>query len=319
MKRKIHNRDFQANERRRCAAFTLIELMVAVALMSFIVLGLLAMFTQTQRAFRASITQTDVLESGRIATDMIVRELSQISASDRAYTTNFFAEVLTTFNQPLTQGLPGTTRGGPGTEDQRTNLVQRIFFLTQSNQTWLGIGYTVVPDYANAGVGTLYRFSTNHNNYTATNISGEFLAATLNNLNQISLTNLNRISDGVVHFRVRAFATNGYPILYDGIRTNAIFRTNSFYTGNMRLRNAAANIPLAFVPDQVDYYFMSNALPAYLELELGILEPHILDRFKAIGSSNPLAQRRYLSNHVAQVHLFRQRIPVRTVDFSAYQ
>src|SRR5204863_4219055 len=81
----------------RFAAFTLIELMVAVALMSFIILGLLAMFTQTQRAFRASMTQTDVLESGRIATDMIVRELAQISASDRPYTTNFFAEVLKTF------------------------------------------------------------------------------------------------------------------------------------------------------------------------------------------------------------------------------
>ena len=295
----------------RSTAFTLIELMVAVALMSFIILGLLAMFTQTQRAFRASMTQTDVLESGRIATDMIVRELAQISASDRPYTTNFFAEVLKTFNQPLTQGLPGTTRGAPGTEDQRTNLVQRIFFLTQSNQTWLGIGYTVVPDYANAGVGTLYRFSTNHNNYTATNMSGEFQAA--------GLTNMNRISDGVVHFRVRAFATNGYPILYDGIRTNAIFRTNSFYNGYMKMRNAAASVPLALAPDQVDYYFMSNALPAYLELELGIIEPHILDRFKAIGSANAQAQRRYLSNHVAQVHLFRQRIPVRTVDFSAYQ
>ena len=40
----------------RCSAFTLIEIMVAVALMSLIVLGLLAMFNQTQRAFRASGT-----------------------------------------------------------------------------------------------------------------------------------------------------------------------------------------------------------------------------------------------------------------------
>ena len=78
-------------------------------------------------------------------------------------------------------------------------------------------------------------------------------------------------------------------------------------------------MPLPGVPDVTDYYFMSNALPAYLELEVGILEPHILERFKAIGNGNPVAQQRYLSNHVAQVHIFRQRIPVRTVDFSAYQ
>jgi len=71
------------------------------------------------------------------------------------------------------------------------------------------------------------------------------------------------------------------------------------------------------------------AVPAYLELEVGFLEPHILDRYKAIasgfvpGTPPPQAiinaQRNYLSNHVAQVHLFRQRIPVRNVDFAAYQ
>src|SRR5439155_24110359 len=67
------------------AAFTLVELLVAVALMSFIVLGLLAMFSQTQRAFRASMTQTDVLESGRIFTDMMARELGQLAPMDRPF------------------------------------------------------------------------------------------------------------------------------------------------------------------------------------------------------------------------------------------
>ena len=37
-------------------AFTLLEILVAVALLSFIVLGLFAMFNQTQRAFRQSMT-----------------------------------------------------------------------------------------------------------------------------------------------------------------------------------------------------------------------------------------------------------------------
>ena len=51
--------------RLRRGAFTLIEIMVTVALLSFIILGLMAMFHQTQRAFRNSITQTDVLEGAR--------------------------------------------------------------------------------------------------------------------------------------------------------------------------------------------------------------------------------------------------------------
>jgi hypothetical protein len=31
------------------------------------------------------------------------------------------------------------------------------------------------------------------------------------------------------------------------------------------------------------------------------------------------AQRSYLSNHVSEVHLFRQRIPIRNVDYTAYK
>jgi hypothetical protein len=61
---------------------------------------------------------------------------------------------------------------------------------------------------------------------------------------------------------------------------------------------------------------MSNAVPAYLELELGILEPQVLQKYRSIPLGPPARQ--YLSNHVAQVHIFRQRIPVRNVDLSAY-
>src|SRR6266404_4392863 len=100
----------------RSNAFTLIELMVAVGLMSFIVLGLLAMFSQTQRAFRASMTQTDVLESGRIFTDMMARELGQLAPMDRPTNINLFVKLSTNFNQPLLQGMPGTTYGQPGTQ-----------------------------------------------------------------------------------------------------------------------------------------------------------------------------------------------------------
>jgi len=292
------------------AAFSLIELMVAVSLMTLIVLGLVVMFAQTQKAFRTSMTQTDMLEAGRIQIDMMARELSQIAPSGRAFTTNLFVQLSSRFNPPLLQGMPGTTKGGPGTQDQRTNIVQSIFFLSQNNQNWTGTGYVVIPD-SGAGVGTLYRFYTNHGIYTATNMSSEFLNA--------QIAGLNRISDGVVHLRLRAFATNGYPILWDGFRTNGIFRTNAFSTGTLRVRNTLAYNPLPSVPDAVDCYFMSNALPAYLELEVGILEKQVLERFRSIGSANVQAQLRYLSNHVGQVHIFRQRIPVRTVDFSAYQ
>ena len=64
-----------------CRAFSLIEVMVAVTLMSVIVLGLLAMFSQTQRAFRTGITQVDVMEGGRAACELMAREMEQITAT----------------------------------------------------------------------------------------------------------------------------------------------------------------------------------------------------------------------------------------------
>lgn len=273
--------------------------MITIALLTFIIFGLLAMFTQTQRAFRSSMNQVDVTEGGRAVIDILTREIEQLTPSRLPFTTNFFAELQSSFSQPLFQGMPGTEYpGNPSAQDVRTNVVQRFFFLTQVNQDWIGTGYQVLSDYPNAGVGTLYRFTTNRTatdylkyGVNASTLSAEFLRAPANRLT--------RIADGIVHLRLRAFDTNGTLI----VLTNNI-------KGSFRYTNGIG-------PDQFDYYFLSNAVPASLEVELGILEPNIVDRFKSIAT--PQAQRNYLSNHVAQVHLFRQRIPVRNVDFSAYQ
>jgi hypothetical protein len=134
------------------------------------------------------------------------------------------------------------------------------------------------------------------------------------------VTNRNRIADGIVHLRLRAFAKNGYLIT-----TNVFNPTNASYP--LRAIGPYTNVPnaLAFgsaaYGSDADYkqascYFMSNAMPAYLELEIGFLEPQILQKYRSI----PLAPaaRQYLSNHVAQVHIFRQRIPVRNLDLSSY-
>ena len=68
----------------RCAprsAFSLVELLVVITLLSLIVLALMAVFNSTQTAFRASVTQTDVLEGGRAAMDMMTADLRQMAPS----------------------------------------------------------------------------------------------------------------------------------------------------------------------------------------------------------------------------------------------
>ena len=90
------------------SAFSLIEIIVVMALLSIIILGLLAMFTQTQRAFRTGMTQADVLESGRIFSDMISRELAQITPANQSNVLNFAVSLVD--RQPLYLPLPGATR-----------------------------------------------------------------------------------------------------------------------------------------------------------------------------------------------------------------
>jgi len=284
--------------------FTLLELLVATALLSFIILGLLMMFNQTQNAFRASMTQTDVLGSGRAATEMIARELEQLTPSYRGAAVNFYAAI--PVSTPLTQGLPGSAR-------ERTNIVEDYFMLLRQNLTWIGIGYCVRTNDLNGGLyraetqpgkmsaGTLYRFETRTTNamenpldlFTAFDFARRPGSAAISN----------RVCDGVLHFRFRAFNTNG------AIITNFI---------SFNQTNTAVLYPSPVASGEVGLYkFYSNAVPAGVELELGILEQRTWERFKAIAG--PAPQRAYLSNHVGQVHVFRQRIPIRTVDSIAYQ
>ena len=101
-------------------AFTLIEVMVVVVLLSFIVIALMAVFNSTQGAFRASVTQTDVLESGRAAMDLMTGDLRTMSPSQGASNgaVNFYAAGPAGYS--LVQSLVASSQ-------QRTHTCCRIF------------------------------------------------------------------------------------------------------------------------------------------------------------------------------------------------
>jgi type II secretory pathway pseudopilin PulG len=326
----------------RSSGFSLIEILVAISLLTLIVLGLLVMFNQTQRVFRTGLAQSDILENGRATADLVAHDLEQMTPARLSpyynngvpfyFPTNFYAEESYYFG-PAFQGLPGTAHGGvPPVENQRVNYIQDFFFLSQVNQDWFGIGYAVLPSATNTGVGTLYRYSIDIPKFCPTNVA--YLSSWFRNALQIGslsvqqnlpVTNMSRVADGVVCLRVKPFAPNGFPIVgrlaldeSASINdTNACFRTNAF-------RYGYANVPQGAVYQDANYpdyvrgcYFWSNAVPASVELELGIIEPQTLRRYQSI--LNTTLQAQYLSNHTAQVHLFRQRIAIRAADPSAYQ
>jgi type II secretory pathway pseudopilin PulG len=341
---------------RTCApGFSLIEILVTTALLSFIIIGLVAMFGQTQRAFTQSLTDVDLLENGRAVMELMVRDLAEVAPADISNAVNFYVEIPqpheAIYTPPLLQGLPGTVNP----PQLRVNYLQPFYFLSHPNQmwpdrAWVATGYYVVPDVRLVGIGTLYR-------YTATNavwplpLSPAFPANVLNPghwgdpfVNALStlrtdtspllagppFSTVTRVAEGVVHLSVRPFATNGFPILSSlnplmygytvflgGYWTN-INNVATYYPYYQPILEATNHLNLG-CPDHYDgCWFLSNALPACVELELGILELQAYQRYKAIVSDNPAAGAVFLSNHVAQVHLFRQRVPIHNVDPSAY-
>src|SRR5688572_26001858 len=108
---------------------SLMEIMVSVALLTVIILGLLAMFNQTQKAFRAGVAQVDVLDSTRAALEMMIRELEQTTASG-----TFVPHLEVRTPTPFSMALPGL---------DITNVLQEYFFLSRSNNYQVGTGYIV--------------------------------------------------------------------------------------------------------------------------------------------------------------------------------
>jgi type II secretory pathway component PulJ len=298
-------------------AFTLVEILVVVVLMSLIILALMAVFNGTQAAFRASITQSDVLEGGRSVMGLLKGDLESMTPTfidERSSVPNFYAEVSNKFAQPFFVG----------SSTSRTNVMEDVFFITRQNQTWKGVGYFVRTNLLLSAVfsngkgtpGVLYRFETN---YTAAQFAqfaqipnGPFAKAqngpfqaydqarkAFNRTNGVS-----RILDGVMSFKVRAFDTNGLWIT-----------TTTNYVGNVNI--VATNIAY----DEVGLYtFYSNALPVSVEIELGVLEDRAIQRAESLPDVAPIwARSNYLAGRAGQVHLFRQRFPIRNVDPSAYR
>jgi prepilin-type N-terminal cleavage/methylation domain-containing protein len=312
--------DFRLGGSTARRAFSLIELLTAVSIMLVIIYALYAMFNQTQKALRANITQVDVLESGRAAAEMLGRELEQMSASDLAQTINLYAGM--TPVPPLAQYDVDQSTAVP---PLRTNILQEFFFLTRQTNQWYGIGYRVMG--AESGVGTLYRFTAATNSYrlNATNMMGRFMHAmlTTNRVTGQLSTNFNRVADGVIHLRLTAYDPDGRRMDYSSTNMHPSYRILRLDRSGGRLgllstANNGVDATVILRPDPFDgsrretqFAFISNAVPGYVELELGVLEPSALKQYESLRDA-PKTAAAFLKKQAAKVHLFRQRIPIRT-------
>src|SRR5205823_11531048 len=115
----------------RSRAFTIVELLVAISVLTLIVLVLYGMFDQVQKALRGNVAQVDVLEGGRAAMQLLSGEMEQMEAANVPLGTNLYVGLSAV---PYQQALLDTNR---------VNALDEIFFLSHLNKSWFGTGYRV--------------------------------------------------------------------------------------------------------------------------------------------------------------------------------
>ena len=280
--------------------------MVVVALLSLIVIALMTVFNATQSAFRASVTQTDILEGGRAVMDLMAGDLKEMAPSlgnsnsvagvnNGFATVNFFAtnNPNYSFLQPLT--------ASPGNQE-RAYVLQHFFILNHQNTKWWGTGYMVLTN-SPTGLYSLYRFQ-----YPSDESAVDPLTILTNQaMRNFFLNPTNggsHLIDGVVGLRVRAFDDNGY------------WMTNTLnFAGGQTTNKNVLFLPTAF--GETGFYMFSNTLPASVEIEMATLEDRTLQRAESIPILT--VQSNYLAQQVGKVHIFRQRVSIPNAAPSAYQ
>jgi type II secretory pathway pseudopilin PulG len=307
---------------RRWHAFSLLEVLVAVGLMSIVILALYSMFDQTQKALRQNAAQTDVSEAGRAAIELIVRDLERAWATRVAEVTN---------NVVIRRTYSTASLAELGDGYSRDTAFHELFLLSRPDTGQApGLGLFVASE-TNAlertsdYIGTLYRYEvplssavlgTNNVNLGAVrNFSPQTLLRpgtaprTFNSfwrdfadLSTGVRADSSRLIDGVVFFRAFAYGPNGQ------ILDRTTLTTTNLYPND--------------IPPDVQAYFLTGpgkenvttfgnaALPTTLEVEMGTLPPRLLSQFRSLPNEN--LKTNFLARNFANILVFRQRIALRT-------
>lgn len=281
----------------RRRAFTLVEILTALAITTIIVIALVAMFNTSIKALQVANRQLDIWESARATFGILKREVGEVTAGGVPERFHLFAA-----NPPP---LVNLANGTP-------MRLQDVYVLTRDNNEWNVNVFLLGPDRQsddpNAAVATLYHFQTNYPAFTV------FNAATLDIDRNVTHPShplqraigalerhlqdqanglptagtVNAMAKGIVHLRLVAYAADGRAF------------TNS----------AILN------PEPVDHriepdtlWFRGDQLPASLDLEMFVLEPDRIEEFRSQGGA--IARDLYLRNHENSIQLFRTRIPIR--------
>jgi hypothetical protein len=259
-------------------------MLVSTAMLTFIVIGLTAVFIQTQRAFKTAIKASTITDAGRTIMDMVSTDMRQMSDAQEIGFTNLYWSWSGNHIQVNQNG-----------EDFRTNQLDEIYVLEHVNTTWTGIGYAVqnlAPPGTGPSFGTLYRYETNFNAPFFTS-NFNFIGPFLTSIKEQNFTNQaywHRVADGVVSLKMFAYDQNGNEPWIE-----------STYYGDY---DESA---------EISYPFTSNTLPNAVDVELAILEPDALAQARSLAQV-PAALNSYMgSNALTKMEIFRRRVSIPVV------
>jgi|GEM_PF-1122299 len=298
------------------AGLTILEMLVSSAMLALIIVGLTAMFVQTQKAFKTGIKQIDVSDAGRSIADLMAGDLAQLSDGSPYQVTP------TLQNPGVTNLMWGWDRSCvyPQYENNvpfRTNVMERVYLLVQTNTGWMGIGYAISNMVPGLGVGTLYRYLSVTNTHFVDNhvlfdpfysiFTPQFPQWSAPRFGNTNNMHLDRIADGVVDLRIMAYDQYGNRI--GGEATNG--PTGSYGAGDFYLGQLTNTVPYSnWVINPPPRHAVEVPMPASVDLELGILDPDAWDHLRGLAG-NLVAQSNYLQAASGKIEIFRKHVLVR--------
>ena len=271
---------------RYCRGLTVLEMLVSVTLLVFIVVGLTAMFIQTQRAFKSGVKQTAMTDAGHTIIDMVGADLSQASDAQNTNIYNLYwawaaANTSSQFQDNVFNKY-------------RTNQLQEIFALVYTNTQWVAVGYAV-SNYA-SGAGTLYRFLTNTPAPLTTNafltIFNHFQSA-VPGVATFDPAYFHPVAGGVVHLKIRAFDQFG--------------NESAFSQGEDFATNGSFSYPVQAYTNNLLMAAPPAGLPNTIQLEVGVLEP---DAFQQLRALPAISAGTFLGKAGGMIQIYRQNIPI---------
>jgi len=336
MNSRHDNARLRASRRR---AFTILELLVAVSVMTLVIYVLYALFNQTQMALRKNASQVDVNEGGRAAMEMIVRELSQMEVSGYpaiiitnnqqvltySGSKSFFSRV--TPSESVALRLAYQSDAMPPVEDPwaieqgfRTNILQDFTFTSRGDSGFHVTSYRVID--VDSGVGMLARYRTNGTlRVTApgqallnkTEIFNRFYFEPVANT---SAEAFEPITDGVIHLRITPYDQLGRPLGHDRIFYDPLgLNLDRRGAAGQALFQMNTNRPVdgtlmqdRYAQSQAQFY---GALPSYFDVEMAVIAPRVLKQVRSLPPEPKRVRADFLGRQIGKVTLFRQRVPIR--------